>query len=167
MNAYLENFLSDNIYQSYSILFCFTKTNINYSPVKYIDKVLNDWKDIHKNTQHSLALCYKVRNINIIEVIEISSIIEILPIALEKNKDTFLLVIVYCVPGPVGSFMGDFNLLMNKLPIQHRILIVGDFSLDQVLPKNVAKIAPLVQNFDLSQGSQYSTHIHGGIGSSI
>ena len=32
-----------------------------------------------------------------------------------------------------------------------------------MLPENVANIAPLIQSFDLSQRSQYSTHIHGGI----
>ena len=35
---------------------------------------------------------------------------------------------------------------MNELQIQHRILTVGDFSLDQMLPENVANIAPLIQN---------------------
>ena len=73
------------------------------------------------------------------------------------------MVIVYRGPGPVGSFIDEFILLMNELPIQHRILIVGDFNLDQMLPENVANIAPLNQSFDLSQRSQYSTHIHGGI----
>ena len=100
---------------------------------------------------------------NINEVIDIPSIIEILPIVLELNKEPFLLVTVYCAPGPVGFFIGDFILLMNELPIQCRILIVGDFSLDHMLPENVANIAPLIQNFDLSQRSQYSTHTHGGI----
>ena len=73
------------------------------------------------------------------------------------------MVIVYRGPSPVGSFIDKFILLMNELPIQHRILIVGDFNLDQMLPENVANIAPLIQSFDLSQRSQYSTHIHGGI----
>ena len=41
-----------------------------------------------------------------------------------------------------------------------RILIVGDFNLDQMLPENIAKIDPLIQNFNLSQ---CSTHIHGGL----
>ena len=40
---------------------------------------------------------------------------------------------------------------------------MGDFNLDQMLLENVANIAPLIQSFDLSQHSQYSTHIHGGI----
>ena len=73
------------------------------------------------------------------------------------------MVIVYRAPGPVGFFIDKFILLMNELPIQDRILIVGDFNLDQMLPENVAIIAPLIQSFNLSQHSQYSTHIHGGI----
>ena len=92
---HLEHFRSDNIYQSYSRLFCFTKANINDFPVKHIDEVLDDWKDIHKNTQHDLALCYKVSKVNVIEVIDIPSIIEILPNVLEVNKETLLLVILY------------------------------------------------------------------------
>ena len=35
--------------------------------------------------------------------------------------------------------------------------------LDQMLPEHVTKVNPLIQNFNLSQCSQYSTHIHGGI----
>ena len=79
------------------------------------------------------------------------------------SQKTLLLVIVYRAPGPVGSFIDKLILLMNELPIQHRILIVGDFNHDQMLPENVANITPLIQSFDLSQRSQYSTHIHGGI----
>ena len=59
-NVHLEHFLSDKIYLTYSSLFCFTETNINDSPAKHIDEILDDWKDIHKNTQHGLALCYNV-----------------------------------------------------------------------------------------------------------
>ena len=98
---------------------------------------------------------------NIIDVIDIPSTIEILPIVLEINKEAFLLV-VYQAPGPVGPFIDKFILLMNDLPIKHRILIVGDFNLDEILPENVANIAALIQNFDLSQRSQYSTQIRGG-----
>ena len=44
-NVNLEHFLSDKIYSTYSSLFCFTKININESPAKHIDEILNDWKD--------------------------------------------------------------------------------------------------------------------------
>ena len=67
------------------------------------------------------------------------------------------------MPGHLGSFVGDFFSLINELPTQHRMLIVGDFNLDQMLLEHVAKVNPLIQNFNLSQRSQYSTHIHGGI----
>ena len=62
----------------------------------------------------------------------------------------------------VPSF-DDFILLISELPTQHRILIVADFNLDQMLPENVAKVGPVIQNFNISQRSQYLTHIHGGL----
>ena len=61
---------------------------------------------------------------------------------------------MYREPDPVFSFIDEFILLMNERPIQHRILIVGNFNLDQMLPENVANIAPLIQSCDLSQRSQ-------------
>ena len=51
--------------------------------------------------------------------------------------------------------------MINELPTQHRILIIGNFNPDQMLPENIAKVDPLIQHFNLSQRSQYSTHIHG------
>ena len=41
--------------------------------------------------------------------------------------------------------------------------MVGDFNLDQMWPENVAKVDPLIQNFNLSQRSRNSSHIHGGL----
>ena len=162
-DAHLEHFLSEKVYSTYPSLLCFTETNINDSPAKHIDQTQDNWKDIHKSTQHGLALCYKVDKVNIIEVIQIPSVLEILPVVLEIEKETILLVIVYRMPGSLGTFIDDFILMLNELPTQHRMLIVGDFNLDQMLPENIAKIDPLIQNFNLSQRSQYSTHIHGGI----
>ena len=51
---------------------------------------------------------------------------------METEKGTFLLAIVPHMPGPLGSFIDDFILLIN-MPRQHRILVVGDFNLDQML----------------------------------
>lgn len=70
------------------------------------------------------------------------------------------MITVYCAPA--GSFIDNFILLTNKLPIKPRILIVSNFNLDQMLPDNVAKIAALIQNFNLLQCSQYSTPINWG-----
>ena len=101
--------------------------------------------------------------VNIIDVIEIPSVLEVLPIVLEIEKETNLFVIVYPMPGPLDSFIDDFISLIHELPTQHRMLVVGDFNLDQMLPEHVAKVDSLIQNLKLSQRSQYSTHIHGGM----
>ena len=101
--------------------------------------------------------------VNIIDVIEIPSVLEVLPIVLEIEKETNLFVIVYPMPGPLDSFIDDFISLIHELPTQHRMLVVVDFNLDQMLPEHVAKVDPLIQNLKLSQRSQYSTHIHGGM----
>ena len=101
--------------------------------------------------------------VNIIDVIEIPSVLEVLPIVLEIEKETNLFVIVYPMPGPLDSFIDDFISLIHELPTQHRMLVVVDFNLDQMLPEHVAKVDPLIQNLKLSQRSQYSTHMHGGM----
>ena len=82
-----------------------------------------------------------MNKVNIIEVIDIPSGIEVLPIILDIGKETSLLVKVYCALSSVGSFIDDFILLLIELPTQHKILIVGDFNVDQVLPGNVVKMA--------------------------
>ena len=62
------------------------------------------------------------------------------------------------MPGPLDSFIDEFVLLINELALQHRILIVGDFNLNQMLPEHVVKVDP---PSNLSQHLQYSTHMHG------
>ena len=64
--------------------------NINESPAKHIDEILEDSIDIHKNTHHGLALCCNVNKVSIIEVIEIRSVLEVLPIVLEIEEETFI-----------------------------------------------------------------------------
>ena len=59
-----------------------------------------------------------MNKVNIIEVIEIPGVLEVLPIVLKIEKETVLLVIVYRMPGPLGSFIGDFISLINELPTQ-------------------------------------------------
>ena len=79
------------------------------------------------------------------------------------EKETLLLAIVYCILGPLGSFIDDVILLINELPTHHSMLIVGDFNLYQMFPEHVVKVDPLIQNFNMSQFSQYSAHAREGI----
>ena len=83
-------------------------------------------------------------------ITDIPSVLEVLPVILEIEQQTLLLVIVYCIPGPLGTFIDDFILLINELPTQHKVLLVGDFNLDQMLPENVTKVDSLIQHFNLS-----------------
>ena len=73
-------------------------------------------------------------------IIDICSVLEVLPVELEIEKDTLLLVIVYRVPGPLGTFIDDFILLINELPTKHRILNVGDFNLDRCCLRMLLKL---------------------------
>ena len=94
-------------------------------------------------------------------IIDVPRPLEVLQVVLEIAKETLLLVKVYCIPGPLGTRIDNIILLTKELPTQNRISIVGDFNLDHMLPENVAKVDPWIQNFNLSQRSQYSTNIHG------
>ena len=128
-----------------------------------IDEILNGWKGIHKNAQHGLALWCKVRKMNTIEIIDIPSVLEKLSVVLEIEMETILLVVVYLILGLFGTFIDDLISTISELSAQYRTQIDGYVNLDQMLHTIVTRIEPLIQNFNLSQRSQYSTHIHGGI----
>ena len=76
-------------------------------------------------------------------IIDITSVLEVLPVVLEIEREILLLVLVYCMSGPLGTLIDDFILLINELPTRRRILIYGDFNLDQMSPENVAEGDPL------------------------
>ena len=76
-------------------------------------------------------------------IIDIPSVLEVLPVVLEIEREILLLVLVYCMSGPLGTLIDNFILLINELPTQRRILIYGDFNLDQMSPENVAEGDPL------------------------
>ena len=110
-------------------------------------------------TCHGLALYYSMSMVNI-EVTDISSLSKVLPILQEIE-----FLVVYHIPGVPGSFLDGFILLINELPTQHRILIVGNFNLDQLLPEHVAKVDCHIQNCNLSQCLQCNSW--GNIGSGV
>ena len=108
-NGDLEHFLSDKIYSTYYGLFCFTETNLNGVPAKYIDEVLDDWRDIHKNTQRGLALCYYVSKVITIEVSEYSP--HVYGAILDLAFDTSNFNTVSSLPSPCSD---DFVLFFQR-----------------------------------------------------
>ena len=97
-NAHIEQFVSDKVYTSHCSILCFTETNVHGAPVKHIDEIQADWKDIHKDSKHGLALCYKESEVNIIEVIHIPVVLEILPVVIEIINYRILVVLVCLGP---------------------------------------------------------------------
>ena len=91
--------------------------------------------------------------VKILEVIDSSIVLEVLPIVQEIEKENILLVIVYRMPDLLGFFIDDFILFINEMATQHRILIAVDFNLDQMLPKHVTEVDLVILNFNLSQRS--------------
>ena len=86
-----------------------------------------------------------------------------MPDVLKTEKKTLLLRIVYRMPGSLCNFIDDFILLIKEQPAQQRTLIVFYFNLYQMMPENIAKVRPFIQNFNLSQSLEYSTHMHKGL----
>ena len=137
-----EHIFSDKICATYSSLFCFTETSISDSLAELLDEILNDQKDNIRI--RNMSWLYVTTQVNI-EVVDIPSVLEVLSVVLEIEKETFLLVVVqYHVPGPFASFIDYFILLISELGRQHRILNAGGFNHDQMFPEHVAKVDPLI-----------------------
>ena len=159
-NAHIKHFLSDKVYSDCCDLMCFTETG---STDTRIDQHIEGWKDIHEPTSHGLAICYKEDKVKIIQEWHLPTRLEVLPVLIEIHDERILLVLVYRAPGALHSFIHDLIQTVRDISSLHRILLVGDFNLDQRLQENVDVVDPLVTQFGFHQRSQYTTHIHGGI----
>ena len=151
------------MYVNHSALFCFTETNLAGRSFQNIETYEEGWADIHNTTGHGLAICYNTSKVKIIQEFETSKTLEILPVLMDIEDETVLVVLLYRPPGTIGTFITDLMTQISELPTQYRILILGDFNIDQMLPGNVQKINPIISQFHLHQRSQYTTHIDGGI----
>ena len=49
-------------------------------------------------------------------IIDIPSVLEVLSVVLEVERETLLLIIMYRMPGSLGTFIDDFISLINELP---------------------------------------------------
>ena len=120
------------------------------------------WQDIHNTTGPGLAKCYKDSGDDILKLFEISTVWEMLPVLLEVQNIHILLILIYRKRGLLGSFIDDLIQSVSDLPIDNHIIIVGDLNLDHLSTANISKLEPFLQQFNLYQHSQFSTHIYGG-----
>ena len=77
-------------------------------------------------------------------IIDIPSVLEVLLVVLEIQKEVLLLVKVCQMLGLVSTFSDNFILLITEQPTQFTMLINGDFNLDQMLPENAVKVDTLI-----------------------
>jgi hypothetical protein len=73
------------------------------------------------------------------------------------------LLVVYRKPGSVGDFIDLFEEQIQSLPTNKRLLIVGDFNLDQRDINLVRLFDSVINRFSLTQRSKFTTHSQGGI----
>ena len=94
------------------------------------------------------------------------STIELLPLLMDFDSEIILIILVYRPPGGQRDVF-LYQLLQELSKIEetrhHRMILCGDFNLDQLLQENVNAFSRLLQEFNLHQRVTYSTHIHGGI----
>ena len=80
----------------------------------------------------------------------------------QGNLD-FIIILVYRAPGAVHNFIDILKDQMRRLPKDKRMILLGDFNLDQRDQSNIVLFSELRQEFSLSQRSNSTTHIDGGI----
>ena len=94
-------------------------------------------------------MCYKVIDVKILKLFEISTVLEMLPVLLEVLNKRILLILIYGKIGLLGSFTADLIQSVSELPIENHIKIVGDLNLDQLSTAKISKLEPLLQQFNL------------------
>ena len=94
-NAHIKHFLSDKLYTDRSSIICFTETHLNNNNFTHLEELEDNWKDIHKPTEHGLAICYNTNKVKFINQLEGFDQIEILPVLFEIDQEQILIILVY------------------------------------------------------------------------
>ena len=95
--------------------------------------------------------------------------LEILPVGIGLGNETILLVLVYFPP---RKLVNERRLLLYRLLTQveqlprenyDRLIVLGDFNMDQISPEHQGCFTDLCIVFNLIQRSNWSTHKYGGL----
>ena len=164
-NLHIKHFLSEKLHPTKSCMFCFTESHVKSTePDVRIEDLLPDWKDIHSPTEHGLSICFNTEKVQVIQRYPSMTTLQILPILVKIGSETILVVLLYRPNGPCSTFFNELSIELGFLPTeQYRTLIVGDFNLDQHDPHNKSLLLPFLNDFKMTQRSQYSTHERGGV----
>ena len=162
---HLKHFLVDEFHASDSSVFCFTETGITSQNHFYADisEYRSTWKNIHKSTEHVLAIYYDTSRVTIESIPNVTPDFGILSVVMEIESKFVFLVLVYKPPLiNQNTFIYQLQMQRDNLPTsKYRTIVLGDFNIDQLLKENVAVFKPIINRFHFQQRSLYSTHING------
>ena len=155
----------------YSSMFRFTETYTSVNQFKNIKEYhTGSWESVHEHRGHGLAFCYDSNKIEIIsrdfDVEFGDNIFEIFPIGIKFGNQQLLMVLIYRPPsGSKIHFLRSLQQQIDALPRRDydRLIVLGDFNLDQKSPQHINCFLPFTEHFDLIQRSTWSTHRDGGI----
>ena len=159
---HVDHFLLDPNFLQKCGIFCFTETYILQSQ-KEINSFNGDWTTIHKATTHGLAFCHNQHKVAILQEYDMQDIEAMAFHVLYQGNLDFIIILVYRAPGAVHNFIDILKDQMRRLPKDKRMILLGDFNLDQRDQSNIVLFSELRQEFSLSQRSNSTTHIDGGI----
>lgn len=168
-DKHINHFLSDENYLNHSSILCFTETHTSEHDFKDIKEYHNGtWDSVHEHRGHGFAICYDTCKVEITEdnFDIVFEDLEIFPVGMKIGNERVLLVLIYRPPdGPKLPFLYQLHHQVNRLPRHNydRLIVLGDFNLDQRLPEHRDSFIPFCEHFEFIQRSTWSTHRYGGI----
>ena len=168
-DKHICHFLADRNYVNHSSLFCFTETYTSINS-KGIREYLGSWDRKHEHRGHGLAVCYNTAKVEIIKCdfdnLFVDNVFEMFTVGMIIGNEKLLLVLIYRPPsGSKIRFLNHLQDQIDRLPRENydRLIVLGDFNLDQKDPQHRTCFNPFMSRLDLIQRSTWSTHRYGGI----
>ena len=170
LNLHLSHFLSDTVHLDHCMILCFTETHLNGKPECDVKDFDNRWQTVLQNSCHRMvAISFNTEYIELIEEFPVTDAVEIMACHLRCHLDTtecdIIPIVVYrkqeVSPQHFLYILQDES---QKLPSDFRIIITGDFNMDQRLEENVEMLNLFVnQRIGFHNKVNFSTHVQGGI----
>ena len=166
-NLHISHHLSDQFYLEKCSIMCFTETNLTNvtGGISRIDNFHTGWKDYHSHTEHGLAICHNESRIKFVKILPVTSGLEGMACMFSDKNEYFIVFLIYRKSNTRIHYF--FEQLTNQLDTfahyEIRIILLGDFNVDQYKDNNHLHYMSLYQQFNLNlMSSGFSTHIHGG-----
>jgi hypothetical protein len=167
---HIAHHFNDQFYLNRCSIMCFTETNVNgrMSEVERIESFHTQWRDIHKDTEHGLAICYNKENIVYVQELEIVHDLEATACIFKysDSDERFIIFLIYRKNGTnIQNFFQQLSQQLTEFAsFKLRIILLGDFNLDPWQNNNNnLHYFPLQQRYNLHLKSDFATHICAGV----